>query len=37
MLSTVPGFPEGMSHRSISTTEATGFFHGLESQKIKAI
>ena len=32
MLSTVVGFPEGMSHSSISVTETTDFSRGLGSQ-----
>ena len=34
MLSTVLGFPEGISHRFIPATEATGFSHCFESNEI---
>ena len=37
MLSTVLGFPEGMSHHSISAMEATDFSHGLGHNALKAI
>ena len=37
MVSTVLGFPEGMSHRSISATEVTRYLTGRNYNEIKAI